>query len=76
MSSRGKVEILNQDKTKEATYKRISSTAKKIIESNPYVREEREKKESADNKKKTHANKDSENRKRQKVTEMDEKHGK
>ena len=76
MSSRGKVEILNQDKAKEATYKRISSLAKKIIESNPYVREEREKKEAADNKKKTHANKDLENRKRQKVPEMDEKHGK
>ena len=53
----------------------MSSAAKKIIESNPYVREEREKKEAADNKKKAHANKDSENKKRQKVTDLDEKHG-
>ena len=41
----------------------MSLAAKKVIENNPYVREEREKKEAADNKKKTHADKNSENRK-------------
>ena len=74
MSSRGKIEILNQDKTKEATYKRISSAAKKVIEGNPYVREERKKKEAANSKKKMRTNEKSEKRKRQKVDGMDEKH--
>ena len=74
MSSRGKIEILNQDKTKEATYKRISSAAKKVIEGNPYVREERKKKEAANSKKKMPANEKPEKRKRQEVEEMDEKH--
>jgi hypothetical protein len=48
MSSRGDIEILSQDKTKGATFSRITSAARKIIESNPYVREEREKIEAAE----------------------------
>ena len=41
MSSRGKTDILHLDKTKDSSYRRITSVAKKVIEDNPYVMEAR-----------------------------------
>jgi hypothetical protein len=41
MSSRGKIDILHLDKSKESAYRRLTTAAKKVIEENPYVIEAR-----------------------------------
>jgi transposase InsO family protein len=42
MSSRGKTDILHLDKSKDSTYRRLTTAAKKVIEENPYVIEARQ----------------------------------
>ena len=42
MSSRGKIDILHLDKSKESAYRRLTTAAKKVIEENPYVIEARQ----------------------------------
>jgi hypothetical protein len=74
MSSRGSVEILHMDKTKETSFKKLTAAAKKIIEANPYVQLERSKKNSKPAKHNT-TSKEQTGAKRRKLGDTDEKHG-
>jgi uncharacterized spore protein YtfJ len=74
MSSRGGVEILHTDKSKDTSFRRLTAAARRLIEANPYVQQERSRKSSIPAKHKS-TSKDHTGTKRRKLDDTDEKHG-